>query len=122
MSNDEATGQPRSSPIESHWALGLGPAALGVLAIGAAAIGLLAWRSRTLSEVASRRSSTPPKANPLALALGAAALGALAIGAVAIGYLAVGRLVVGKARIRELEVDDLTIQRLHVVERDGPTA
>jgi hypothetical protein len=120
MSNNEATGQSRSSPVESQSALGLGPASLGAFVIGAAAIGFLTWRSRTFSEVTSRPRPLP-KSNPLALALGAAALGALAIGAVAIGYLAVGRLVVGKTRIRELEVDDLTIQRLHVVERDGPT-
>ena len=97
-----ATGQSRSSPVESQSALGLGPASLGALAIGVAAIGLLTWRSRTLSGDTSR-SRPLPTANPLALALGAAALGALAIGAVAIGYLAVGRLVIGKARIRELE-------------------
>jgi hypothetical protein len=121
MSNNETTGQSESSPVESQSALGLGPALLGALAIGATAIGLLTWRSRTLSEVASR-SRPGPIANPLALALGAAAVGALAIGAVAIGYLAVGRLAIGKARIGELEVDDLTIQRLHVVERDEPTA
>jgi predicted transporter len=121
MSNNEATAQPGSSPVESQSALGLGPALLGALAIGAAVFGLLTWRSRTLSEDTSR-SKPLPIANPLALALGAAALAAVAIGAVAIGYLAVGRLVIGKARIRELEVDDLTIQRLHVVERDGPTA
>jgi hypothetical protein len=116
-----ATGQSRSSAVGSQSALGFWPASLGALVIGAAAIGFLTWRSRTLSEDTSR-SRPRPIANPLALALGATALGALAIGAVAIGHLVVGRLVIGKARIRKLEVDDLTIQRLQVVERVGPTA
>jgi hypothetical protein len=107
MSNYQATGQPRSFPVETQLALGLEPASLGALAIGALAIGLLTWRSRTLSEVTSR-SRRLPIANPLAL--GAAALGALAVGAIAIGYLAVGRLVIGKAHLRKLEVDELTVR------------
>jgi hypothetical protein len=116
MSN-EATGQPRSSRVERHSSLGLGPALLGVLAIGVVAIGLLTRRSPMVSEDTSR-SGPPPVANLLALWLGAVALGALAIGAVAIGNVAVGRLAIGKARFRELEVDELTVRRLRVLERD----
>ena len=54
MSSNEATGQPRSSPVESESALGLEPASLGALAIGVIAIGLLTRRSPTLSDCAGR--------------------------------------------------------------------
>jgi hypothetical protein len=57
MSSNEATGQPRSSPVESESALGLEPASLGALAIGVIAIGLLTRRSPTLSEDTSRSGS-----------------------------------------------------------------
>jgi hypothetical protein len=114
MSNE--AGQSGPSPVANELSSGLGAASLGALAIGAVAIGLLA-RSSQRSNEASARSRLPQTANMLALALGAASLGALAIGAVAIG-----RLAIGKARLRELEIDELTIRRLHVLERDWPTA
>jgi hypothetical protein len=114
MSN-EPTRQSGPSAVESSSTPGVESASLGALAVGVAAIALLGRGSRTSSEVPDR-SKRAPAAALLAFALGAASVGALAIGAVAIG-----RLAIGKASFRELEVDQLTVRKLRVFERDGPT-
>jgi hypothetical protein len=56
------------------------------------------------------------------LAMGALAIGALAFGALAIGVLAIGRLRILRADADQLhlgtvEIDDLTVKRLHVIEK-----
>jgi hypothetical protein len=67
----------------------------------------------------SDRPTAGPAMSLLAFALGAAALGVVAVGALAIGRLAVGRLVIKRARFKALVVGDLTVRRLHIIERDG---
>ena len=76
----------------------------------------IAWSLRMARKIIVRPTASPAS-SVLALAVGAAALGALAIGALAIGRLAVGRLEIKKARFGTLEVDELTVHRLHVLER-----
>lgn len=63
----------------------------------------------------------PPVSLP-SVAAGALAIGALALGALAIGALAIGRLRVLRAdadrlHLGTVEIDDLTVKRLHVIEK-----
>lgn len=58
-----------------------------------------------------------PIANFLAFALGVAAIGAVAIGALAVGRLAIDRVAIKRARFGKLEVDELTVRKLHFVEK-----
>src|SRR5262249_384619 len=74
--------------------------------------------------VRSRRRAyleLPPVSVP-SLATGALAIGSLALGALAIGALAIGRLRSLRAdadrlHLGTVEIDDLTVKRLHVIDK-----